>query len=146
MALKTMSIAKLQDLKSKVEAAISARVNPSSPRSLGSTAAERAPASGAAGKVRWLHIPQPREPSRDLGRPWPQAPLVGGCPQGRKKDGRFSDCRDAATLSSEATQEDQKDAQASEVAQAPGSPIRAQPRKCRSSSPAERSFAVNIQT
>ena len=86
MALKSMSIAKLQDLKSKVDAAIAEKVRTRrNELEIRAVKARRAcwwRAPRAARRTRWppghggSQIPQPREPVRDLGRPWSQAEVA----------------------------------------------------------------------
>ena len=89
MALKTMSVAKLQDLKSQVEAAISAKVS----ERRHELESELSKLDGHGGGARrgttsrawWTQgrgrpqVPQPRKSVRDLGRPWPQAEVAGSC-------------------------------------------------------------------
>jgi hypothetical protein len=80
MALKSMSVAKLQDLKAKVDAAITEKVTTRRneleselsklDRHAGGGRRGRPPGRGGS------QIPQPREPVRDLGRPWSEAEVA----------------------------------------------------------------------
>ena len=100
MALKTMPIAKLQNLKSQVEAAISAKVTERR-RELEMELSKLAGFGGRGkatkfGRVRshragGSQVPQPREPRGDLGRPRPQATLAYCGHQRRQKTGRLFD-------------------------------------------------------
>jgi hypothetical protein len=125
MALKTMPIAKLQALKSQVEAAISAKVTERR-RELESELSKLGGISGGgkrgkpAGHGRMggggSKIPQPGEPNRDLGRPWPQATLAGCCDQRRQETGRLFDSGSCCeSLGGPADQENPEDAQGQQI-------------------------------
>jgi len=107
MALKTMSIAKLQDLKGKVEATISAKVSERR-RELESELAKLT-GFGGGGKATKLGKSGRMGPVapkyRNLGRPWPQAAVVGRRHQKRQEAGGFCYSRPQG-VGGEATQED----------------------------------------
>jgi hypothetical protein len=115
MALKTMSIDKLRDLKNKVDAAISTRISDRR-RELESGLSKLSGFGGRGKAIKFggrgweraggSKIPQPRELSRDLGGPWPQATLAGCRHQGWQKAGRFPYCRKAQSVSGEAGEKD----------------------------------------
>ncbi len=99
MALKSMSIEKLRDLKDKVEAAIHANIvgrRRELESELSKLIAVRGRACRRKGRQGWREriggsqIPQSREPCRDLGWPRIEATLVGRRDQVGQKAGRLS--------------------------------------------------------